>query len=90
MPERAHGITAGENVNGRREMAMLLIVAGVLMAGAGILLLLSDKVPFLGKLPGDLTLSRGNMRLHIPIATSIVFSVVLTLLFWGIEFLRRK
>ena len=57
-------------------MGKLLIVAGLLIAGVGLLLTLG--VPF-GRLPGDIVLRRGNATLYFPIATCLVISVVLTL-----------
>ena len=57
-------------------MGKLLIVAGLLIAGVGLLLTLG--VP-IGRLPGDVVLRRGNTTLYFPIATCLVISVVLTL-----------
>jgi hypothetical protein len=62
-------------------LGRLLLVMGGLMALLGLCLLLAGKVPFLGRLPGDLTLRRGNVSCFVPIATSILLSVLLTLLF---------
>ena len=59
-------------------MGRLLIVIGVLIAGVGLLMTLG--VP-IGRLPGDFTIRRGNFTLYFPLATSIVASVVLSLLF---------
>jgi len=60
----------------------LLIVIGLFIVGAGILLLLSDKIPWLGRLPGDITIKRDNFTFFFPLATCILISVVLSLLFW--------
>ena len=59
-------------------MAKLLIGAGVVLIVLG--LLVAWGVP-LGRLPGDISIRRGNVSLHVPIVTCIVLSVVLTLLF---------
>jgi uncharacterized protein HemY len=59
-------------------LGRLLIVIGVLIAAVGLLMTLG--VP-IGRLPGDFTIRRGNFTLYFPLATSIVASVVLTLLF---------
>jgi Protein of unknown function (DUF2905) len=45
-------------------------------------LMLVGRVPWLGRLPGDIYVQRSNWSLYFPIATSIVLSVLLTLLFW--------
>jgi hypothetical protein len=59
-------------------LGRLLIVIGVLIAGVGLLITLG--VP-IGRLPGDFTIRRGNFTFYFPLATSIVASIVLTLLF---------
>jgi hypothetical protein len=59
----------------------LLIVFGVVLAGLGGLLLLVGKVPFLGRLPGDIVIRREHWSLFFPFTTSLVISILLTLLF---------
>jgi hypothetical protein len=58
-----------------------LIVAAAVLAGLGLVLLLAGRIPGLGRLPGDLVVRRGNFTLYFPLATSIVLSLLLTLLF---------
>jgi ABC-type Fe3+-siderophore transport system permease subunit len=53
-----------------------LIVAGVVIALAGVAVTFAGKIPFLGKLPGDITWKRGNSTFYFPIATSIVLSII--------------
>jgi hypothetical protein len=60
-----------------------LVVVGLLIALAGVLVM--SGVP-LGRLPGDISYERGNTRIYLPLTTSILASVVLSLLF---GFLRR-
>jgi hypothetical protein len=64
-------------------VARLLVVAGLVIAGIGVLMMLG--VPF-GRLPGDIVIRRGNATFYFPLVTSIVVSVILTLL---MAFLRR-
>ena len=59
-------------------MGKLLIVAGLGIAALGVLMLLG--VPF-GRLPGDISLRRGNFTFYFPLATSLVLSILLTLIF---------
>ena len=59
-------------------MGKTLVVIGVLIAIAGLLMMLG--VP-LGRLPGDFSYRRGNTSFYFPLTTSILVSVVLTLLF---------
>lgn len=64
------------------EVGKLLVAFGLLLTLAGVLLLLVGRVPWLGRLPGDIHVQRGNWTFYFPLATSLVLSVVLTLLFW--------
>lgn len=57
-----------------------LIVLGLAIAALGGLLLLAGGVPWLGRLPGDISVERGNFRFYAPIATSLLLSLVLTIL----------
>lgn len=61
-------------------LGRLLIVLGVALALAGVMLLLASKIPFLGRLPGDLVLRRDSFTLVVPIVTMLLFSVVSTVL----------
>ena len=66
-------------------LGKLLIGFGVVMLIlGGIFLLLgnlSGKVPWVGRLPGDIYIQRGNWSFYFPLATSILLSVILTLIF---------
>jgi hypothetical protein len=59
-----------------------LIVLGISVAFIGALLMISVKISFLGKLPGDILIQKKNFTFYFPIATSIIVSLILTLLFW--------
>ncbi|RMF89403.1 MAG: DUF2905 domain-containing protein [Nitrospinota bacterium] len=65
----------------------LFILIGCLFIIIGSLILLAGKVPWLGRLPGDIVYERGNFRFYFPLATSILLSIVLTLL---LNLLLRK
>jgi hypothetical protein len=60
----------------------LLIALGVIVIAIGGLLLLSDKVPWIGRLPGDLLVQKKNFTFYFPLATSLLLSLLLTLIFW--------
>jgi hypothetical protein len=68
-----------------RELGKLLLGFGALMVLLGLVLLvagnLPGKVPWLGRLPGDIHIQRGNWSFDFPLATCLVISIVLTLLF---------
>jgi hypothetical protein len=59
-------------------MGKSLVVIGLVIAGFGLLMMLG--VP-IGRLPGDFAVRRGNFSFYFPLATSIVLSILLTLLF---------
>jgi hypothetical protein len=67
----------------------LLIAVGLLIAGIGLVWLLAPSIPWLGKLPGDISIERQNFRLYFPIMTCIVLSVLLTGTMWLVRFLSR-
>jgi DUF2905 family protein len=65
-----------------KQAAVFLILTGGLIIVVGILMLFSDKIPFLGKLPGDLSIKRDNFSFYFPITTCILISLIITLIFW--------
>ena len=65
-------------------MGRLLIILGLVIAGAGLLIMLG--VP-IGRLPGDFSVRRGNVSFYFPLATSILASILLTLI---MMFLTRR
>ena len=66
-------------------LAKMLLLFGLLMVLLGLVLLVaghfSGSVPWLGRLPGDIHIQRGNWTFSFPLATCLIISVVLTLLF---------
>jgi hypothetical protein len=58
----------------------MLIVFGVVMVAIGLILILMGKVPFLGKLPGDINIQKKDFGFYFPLGTCIVVSIVLSLL----------
>lgn len=59
----------------------MLIVAGLILAAIGILFLFADKIPYLGRLPGDIYIKRDRFSFYFPITTSIIISIILTIIF---------
>jgi hypothetical protein len=58
-----------------------LIIFGVILVVIGLLLSLGDKIPWIGKLPGDIYIKRERFSFYFPIVTCIIISLILTLLF---------
>ncbi|PYM78117.1 MAG: DUF2905 domain-containing protein [Candidatus Rokuibacteriota bacterium] len=64
------------------DVGKVLVALGLLIALAGVVLMLVGRVPWLGRLPGDIHIERGNFSFYFPLATSLLLSVVLTLLLY--------
>jgi hypothetical protein len=64
------------------DIGKILIALGLLIALAGVVLVLVGRVPWIGRLPGDMHIQRGNFTFYFPLATSLLLSVVLTLIFY--------
>jgi thiosulfate reductase cytochrome b subunit len=58
----------------------IMIVAGGILILMGLLFILGDKIPFLGKLPGDFTFKGKNITVHFPLLSCIILSVLITLI----------
>jgi len=58
----------------------ILILGGAFLAFLGLLLVLWQRIPFLGKLPGDIFLHREGFQFFFPIVTCIIISIVLTII----------
>lgn len=65
-----------------QDLGKTLLVIGLVIALVGGALMLAGRVPWLGRLPGDIYVERANWSFYFPLATSIVVSVILTVLFW--------
>ncbi|HOP85722.1 MAG TPA: DUF2905 domain-containing protein [Syntrophorhabdaceae bacterium] len=59
----------------------MFIIIGILFIIIGLAFILSDKIPFIGRLPGDIHIKKENFSFYFPITTSIIISIILTLLF---------
>ena len=64
------------------DLGRLLIVAGVILVIVGAVFLLAPKLPWLGKLPGAISIKRGNFRVYFPLGTCILISIILTLIMY--------
>lgn len=64
------------------ELGRGLLVLGLILAVVGALLLFAHKVPFLGKLPGDILIKRGNFTFYAPLATGIILSLLVSLILY--------
>ncbi|WP_366970448.1 DUF2905 domain-containing protein [Rhodocytophaga aerolata] len=63
----------------------MLIVAGIVLLIAGLFFVFSPKIPFLGKLPGDIMVKKENFTFYFPLASSILLSVLISLIVYLIR-----
>ncbi len=68
-------------------LGKMLILLGVFIILIGIFLVIGDRISWLGRLPGDIIIKKKNFTFYFPIATSIIISIILTLIF---TFLSRR
>jgi hypothetical protein len=63
------------------ELGKFLVIIGIAIVVIGIILWTGIGAGFLGKLPGDIRIERGNSAFYFPIVTCIIISIVLSLIF---------
>ena len=72
------------------DFGRMLLVLGLILAIAGVVLMLFGRTHLpIGRLPGDIIYRGKNTTVYFPIATSILLSVILTLVFWLIGRFRH-
>ena len=70
------------------ELARVMILIGVVLIVSGLVLLVLQRVPFLGKLPGDILIKKEHLTFYFPLATSIVISIIISLILFLINKFR--
>lgn len=68
------------------DLGKILIFFGLLLVVLGLVFSLAGKLPWLGNLPGDITIQRERFTFYFPVTTSILISVILSLVLY---FFRR-
>lgn len=69
-------------MQGFQFLGKILIIFGFFIVILGVLLLIGEKLPYIGRLPGDILIQRKNLTFYFPIMTSILLSIILTLIIW--------
>lgn len=59
-----------------------LIVVGIVIVIVGIIVAFGPKIPYIGRLPGDILIKRENFVFYFPLATSVIVSIVLSLVLY--------
>lgn len=70
------------------QIGKLLMFAGGILLVLGLFISFSNRIPFLGKLPGDFTFEIGNTKIFFPLTTSILLSILLSIIIFVINRLR--
>ncbi len=63
-------------------LGRMLIILGVIIALLGVALLFAHKIPYVGRLPGDIYVKKDGFSFYFPLTTSIIISILLTLILW--------
>jgi len=64
------------------QIGKILIFAGIFIAVLGVFFLWGDKIPLLGKLPGDIYIKKKNFTFYFPIVTSIIISLIISFILY--------
>ena len=65
----------------------ILFIIGLVISIIGLLMMLGEKIPWIGRLPGDFYFKGKNFTFYFPLATIIIISIVLTII---LMFINRK
>ncbi len=68
-------------MQGLGQVGKALLIVGLIIACIGLIIMFGSKIPFLGRLPGDIYIQKRNFSFYFPITTSILISIVLTIIF---------
>jgi len=63
-------------------LGKMLIILGIVAAAIGVVLVLSQRIPYIGRLPGDIYVKKDSFTFYFPFTTCIIVSILLTLIFW--------
>jgi len=64
------------------DLGKTLIIIGAVIALIGLVLTLSGRMPWLGRLPGDIYIKRDNFSFAFPLTTCIILSAIISFIFW--------
>ena len=64
-----------------KDIGRILLLVGAVIAATGLIFMISSRFG-LGRLPGDFAWRRGNVSVYVPLATSLILSILLTVILW--------
>lgn len=76
---------ASGTLSAMAQAGKFLALCGAVLVLVGLLLWFGPKIPWLGRLPGDVVIEKENFRFYFPITTCLLISVLLTLIAWFVR-----
>ena len=73
-------------MSGFEGIGKIITIVGIILVVLGLIFVLGDRIPFLGKLPGDILIKKGSISFYFPVITFLLVSVILTII---INFILR-
>jgi len=67
----------------------LLVLLGTVIVVVGLALMFFEKIPYLGKLPGDIHVKKDNFEFYFPLATSVLISILLSAIVWVVNYFKK-
>ncbi len=64
------------------DIGKIIIFIGLLLVVIGFVCIVVNKLPFIGKLPGDMAIERKNYSFYFPVTTCIIVSIILSFILW--------
>lgn len=65
-----------------KNMGKFIIIIGLILVLVGIIIQFADKIPWIGRLPGDIMIKKENFTFYFPLVTSIILSIVISLIIY--------
>ncbi|HSE83742.1 MAG TPA: DUF2905 domain-containing protein [Thermodesulfobacteriota bacterium] len=63
-------------------LGKVIIILGIFLVVIGVIIVLAPKIPYIGRLPGDIYIKRDNFVFYFPIVSSILVSLILSLILY--------
>lgn len=67
-----------------------LVLLGLAIAGLGVILTVFENIPIIGKLPGDVRIRKENFEIFIPLTSSILISIIISVVIWAVSLFSKK
>lgn len=61
-------------------IGIILVITGIFLVIAGLCFMYIDKIPMVGRLPGDISIHGKGWSFHFPIVTALILSIILTII----------